>query len=179
MEEDTSDSRPIRVRFASDSRPIDEARPIHASDSSIGSCAESDALERLSERLALCIGDATVSSFARSCGLPEATIRSYLDGRKPVFDKLVKIANAAGVTLDWLATGKGSMRPQTRMERSFSPQRHALRWEKIIALVEGIEDEEQRAKALDELFSRAQSAAELAELRQAVRQLQKASPKAA
>ena len=71
------------------------------------------------------------------------------------------------------------MRSQTSMEPSAPATKNMRRWEKIMALVEGIEDEEQRAKALDELFSRAQSAAELAELRQAVRQLQKASPKAA
>jgi hypothetical protein len=47
------------------------------------------------------------------------------------------------------------------------------RWEAIVALVQGIEDEAARAAALDELYARAQTAAELAELRRAVAALQK------
>ena len=75
---------------------------------------ESDATLGLQDRLRECIGEDSVSSFARRCGLPEATIRSYLDGKKPVFDKLVKIAKAAGVSLDWLATGRGPKHPQSQ-----------------------------------------------------------------
>ena len=71
------------------------------------------------------------------------------------------------------------MLAQTRATFDISASHDARRWEKIIALVEGIEDADQRAKALDELFARAQSAAELAELRQAVRALQTANKKTA
>ncbi|MDD3553245.1 MAG: helix-turn-helix transcriptional regulator [Deltaproteobacteria bacterium] len=65
------------------------------------------------DRLKQCIREEPVAAFARRCGLPEATIRSYLNGKKPVYDKLVRIADAAGVSIDWLATGRGSMRPHT------------------------------------------------------------------
>jgi transcriptional regulator with XRE-family HTH domain len=141
---------------------------------------ESDTASELPARLRECIADETVSSFARRCKLPEATIRSYLEGKKPVFDKLVKIADAAGVTVDWLATGRG---PRTRAEAISSADqrdsasldalagRHARRWSKLIELVESSPSPEEAEAILDELFARARQQAELAELRQAVREL--------
>ncbi len=141
---------------------------------------ESDVSVELPRRLRECIGDDSVSSFARRCGLPEATIRSYLEGKKPVFDKLVKIADAAGVTVDWLATGRG---PRTRAEAISSANqrdsasldalagRHARRWAKLIELVESAPTPEEADAILDEFFARARQQAELAELRQAVRDL--------
>lgn len=97
-------------------------------------------------------------------------------------DRLSRIADVAGVTLDWLATGRGPKRrtdAQTRATPDISSSPYGKRWEKIIALVEAIEDDQQRDKAIDELFARAQSAAELAELRQAVRDLTTAIKKTA
>ena len=62
----------------------------------------------LAERLKALIGDESVSSFARKCGLAESVMRTYLrDGRMPALDKAVAIAAAAGVTVDWFATGRG------------------------------------------------------------------------
>lgn len=62
----------------------------------------------LSARLQAIIGRESVSSFARKCGLAESVLRTYLrDGRMPPLDKARAIAAAAGVTLDWLATGLG------------------------------------------------------------------------
>jgi len=142
---------------------------------------ESDTASELPARLRECIADETVSSFARRCKLPEATIRSYLDGKKPVFDKLVKIADAAGVTVDWLATGRG---PRTRAEllKNEENQRdsasldalagpHARRWAKIIELVESAPSPEEAEALLNEFLARAREKTELAELRQAVRDL--------
>ena len=97
-----------------------------------------------------------------------------------MFDKLVKIADAAGVTVDWLATGRG---PRTRAEAISSADqrvsasldalagRHARRWSKLIELVESAPSPEEAEAILDELFARARQQAELAELRQAVREL--------
>ncbi|HCO78260.1 MAG TPA: transcriptional regulator [Rhodocyclaceae bacterium] len=142
---------------------------------------ESDTASGLPARLRECIADETVSSFARRCQLPEATIRSYLDGKKPVFDKLVKIADAAGVTVDWLATGRG---PRSRAElmKTEENQRdsasldalagpHARRWAKLIELVESALNPEEAEALLNEFLARARQQAELAELRQAVRDL--------
>ncbi len=63
----------------------------------------------LSARLQALIGKESVSSFARKCGLAESVLRTYLkDGRMPPLDKALAIAAAAGVRLDWLATGQGA-----------------------------------------------------------------------
>lgn len=174
-----SDSHPIR---ASDSHPIRIKRTIRASDSAI----ESDAYMAFIARLRDAIGDEPVASFARRCDLPEATLRSYTNGNKPVYDKLSRIADAAGVTVDWLATGRGVKRradltreSETAVESMRYALPHGPRWAQIIALVEGFESEPERSALLDEFFARAQSAAELAELRQAVRALQTAVKKSA
>lgn len=60
----------------------------------------------LAKRLLLVIGDEPRASFARRCGLPESLVRKYLAGAMPSADRLVAIADAAGVTVDWLATGR-------------------------------------------------------------------------
>ena len=82
--------------------------------------------------------------------------------------------------MDWLATGRGvkyrsdlADLTQTRTESAFAAIPQGRRWEKIIALVEGIEDEAKRASVLDELFSIAQRESELTALRKAVAALQK------
>lgn len=65
--------------------------------------------DSLAARLQAVIGRESVSSFARRCGLAESVLRTYLkDGRMPPLDKASAIAAAAGVTVDWLATGSGA-----------------------------------------------------------------------
>ena len=134
----------------------------------------------LSERIRLAIGDEPVAAFARRCGFGESLLRKYLQGSEPSATNLAKIADAAGVTVDWLATGRG---PRTRAEAISSADqrdsasldalagRHARRWSKLIELVESAPSPEEAEAILDELFARARQQAELAELRQAVREL--------
>lgn len=135
----------------------------------------------LSERIRLAIGDEPVAAFARRCGFGESLLRKYLQGSEPSATNLAKIADAAGVTVDWLATGRG---PRTRAEAREAAQnqgdsasldalagRHARRWAKIIELVESAPSPEEAEAILDELFARARQQAELADLRQAVREL--------
>ena len=58
-------------------------------------------------RLQEIIGNESVSSFSRRCAPGESVIRSYLnEGKQPRMDYLVSIADAGGVTIDWLATGR-------------------------------------------------------------------------
>ncbi|MCX8145126.1 MAG: helix-turn-helix domain containing protein [Azovibrio sp.] len=128
---------------------------------------ESDTLSR---RLRACIGDEPVAAFARRCGMPEATIRSYLEGKKPVYDKLARIADAAGVSLEWLATGRGPMRREAPPQAAFEVVPYGRRLEKIGLLLAGM-DEKEAAALLDELYARAQTAAEAAELRRALGEL--------
>ena len=66
---------------------------------------ESDAL---AARLKMLIRPGSVASFSKRCGLAESVLRAYIsDGRMPSLDKALAIATAGGVTLDWLATGRG------------------------------------------------------------------------
>ena len=52
------------------------------------------------------------SAVAHLAGMRESTIRNWLAGpSEPNRAKLVAIARATGVSLAWLATGEGSMRP--------------------------------------------------------------------
>ncbi len=105
--------------------------------------------------------------------MPEATIRSYLEGKKPVYDKLARIADAAGVSLEWLATGRGPMRRERAKpasEQDFSAVPYARRLEKIGLLLADMTEQE-AAAFLDEMYARAQSAAEAAQLRQALTDL--------
>jgi len=218
------------------------------------------------------IGENSVSAFARSVGLPEANVRTYLTGRKPSIEKVVQIADACGVTVDWLAagreskrrreqhaeeeearavardepgidvqpqsvadririwrqalgltqgqfadrteiprrtligyeneerfpgggsltaiahtgvnmnwllTGEGEMVPhgasggdgRTEGQEGHADDQATKRWDRLIELVEGIEDDDRRAAAMQDLFARAQEMAELDELRRAVSDL--------
>lgn len=85
-----------------DSGSILAARPITEK--------ESDAFVA---RLREIIGDESVSAFARRCSVGEGTIRNILAGAWPRTDNLIAIADAANVTVDWLATGR---LPKTRAE---------------------------------------------------------------
>lgn len=63
--------------------------------------------EMISVRIREVIGDQFISAFARRCGIAEAVIRTYInDKRMPPLNKSASIAEAGGVTLDWLATGR-------------------------------------------------------------------------
>lgn len=46
-------------------------------------------------------------AFSKKVGISDTMIRKYLTGSMPGLDKLVQIAEAGGVTLDWLARGVG------------------------------------------------------------------------
>ncbi|RLM14053.1 transcriptional regulator [Gibbsiella quercinecans] len=60
------------------------------------------------DRLNLLVGSEAGRSFARKAGIPFSTFHKYLAGTtQPTLDNLVLLANAAGVSVEWLATGKG------------------------------------------------------------------------
>lgn len=61
---------------------------------------------QFSARVKEVIGGDSISSFSRRCGVVEGTLRNILAGAWPRTDNLVAIANAGGVTVDWLATGR-------------------------------------------------------------------------
>lgn len=59
------------------------------------------------ERLKFVLNNESVNSFARKTRIGEATLRQYLKGANPGLDKVVMIAEATGISVEWLATGKG------------------------------------------------------------------------
>ncbi len=69
--------------------------------------------DQLTSRIKDIIGDRKTVWFAAECGIGESTLRNILAGAIPRTDILVAIANAGGVTIDWLATGR---LPKTRAE---------------------------------------------------------------
>lgn len=60
----------------------------------------------LSDRIKEIVGDESQTSFAKRCGVSESVFRKYLAGAMPSTDRLVAIAEAGGVTVEWLATGR-------------------------------------------------------------------------
>ena len=54
------------------------------------------------------MGDESGTTFGRRCGISEGAIRKYLLGASPSTDNLVAMADAANVSIEWLATGRGA-----------------------------------------------------------------------
>ncbi len=121
----------------------------------------------------------TQAQFCERLGMHIGVLKKYeQDVNVPGGEVLAAIAKT-GCNINWLLTGEGEMLPETRVSAEENASQYARRWEKIIALVEGIEDEQERAAFIDELYARARQTAELAELRKAVRELSAAIKKMA
>lgn len=93
-----SHKSPMHQRLTSESeRPINSggAVPIHRRET------------ELKDRLAEVIGDESQASFGRRCGIGESLLRKYLAGTQPGADKLQALAEAGGVNIEWLVTGRG------------------------------------------------------------------------
>ncbi|SBW09288.1 hypothetical protein KL86APRO_12560 [uncultured Alphaproteobacteria bacterium] len=64
------------------------------------------------ERLRLAMGGETESAFAARCpDISRPLLRKYLAGSEPGLSKVVLLAAALGVSVEWLATGRGPMHP--------------------------------------------------------------------
>lgn len=61
----------------------------------------------LPERVRQAIGDEPVAAFGRRCGINESTLRKYFSGTLPNVENLISIADAANVSIEWLAAGRG------------------------------------------------------------------------
>lgn len=62
-------------------------------------------------RLEAAMTGQSVQKFAEKCGISAPLLRKYVNGSMPGFDKAVLMAEKAGVSIEWLATGRGDMRP--------------------------------------------------------------------
>ena len=69
-------------------------------------------METFCDRLRNVIGDESVSSFARRAALKLSTLTNILvRNSEPAIGRAAQLAEAGGVSLEWLATGRGPMRP--------------------------------------------------------------------
>ncbi|MBF0308087.1 MAG: helix-turn-helix transcriptional regulator [Magnetococcales bacterium] len=57
-------------------------------------------------------GDISPAELARRCNFAHNSAKKYLAGGTPSVEAAIAIADEFGVSLDWLLTGKGEMRPQ-------------------------------------------------------------------
>ncbi len=60
-------------------------------------------------RIALNNAGASILSVAQSAGVSDSTIHLWLKGSEPSREKLIALAGATRVSVEWLATGKGEM----------------------------------------------------------------------
>ena len=153
----------------------------------------------LKDRIREIIDGEAVAAFARRCGITESLVRKYLSGSQPSVENLVLLASTAGVSVEWLATGRGirraadmrkaekalqdgafrviegEARPLTAAEQEATTAR---RLEAIAQLIAGLDSPREQAALLDEFLSRAQNAAEMHALKQAVAELRAAQKSA-
>ncbi|MBO9421747.1 helix-turn-helix domain-containing protein [Labrenzia sp. R4_2] len=95
----------------------------------------------LASRIRFVIGDDSLRNFALKSGVKEGTLRSVMKGTRPSIDFVTTIANATGVSLEWLATGTG--RPYSKA-KSILPDHGIDRglFEMISQVVEKVIQEE-------------------------------------
>ncbi|NPA72708.1 MAG: helix-turn-helix transcriptional regulator [Gammaproteobacteria bacterium] len=66
-------------------------------------------VEPFFERLKQALGEKSARSLAQMCSLSPTVIVKYINGDStPNVERLIVIANALGVTVEWLATGRGA-----------------------------------------------------------------------
>lgn len=74
-------------------------------------------LKGFTARMGQIPGDESARSFGWSCGLSDTAIKKYRAGTStPHVERLIAIANTAGVDVKWLATGEGSPGSDLREE---------------------------------------------------------------
>lgn len=95
----------IIERYQIDMENFKPGKNYENSLSSLGKELESG----FSKRLRQAIGDQSVLSFAQKCGFSDSLVRKYLSGSLPGLDKLVVLAEVAGVRAGWLAVGEPPM----------------------------------------------------------------------
>ena len=72
------------------------------------------------DRLRTIIGNGSARAFAHKAGMGDSTFRNILNGGMPRLDNLLRIANAAGVSVEWLATGKEPGKSDSQFEEEFA-----------------------------------------------------------
>ena len=84
--------------------------------------SEHTAVRGFIHRLRQIIGERSVHRFAREAGLSDSLMRKYLNGSYPGLDRLVRLAAAGGVSVQWLATGQQTGFPEIATPRAIDGQ---------------------------------------------------------
>ncbi|MDT7083480.1 helix-turn-helix domain-containing protein [Citrobacter europaeus] len=85
--------------------------------------------EYFGERLKTVIGKQSVASFARDCGVSEASMRKYLKtDTVPGIDSVAMIAACTGRSLTWLITGEGDPFTDNARQKCFSEEEIKKWW---------------------------------------------------
>lgn len=72
------------------------------------------------DRIALVLNGESEHSFCARANLKKTSLESVKRSQNPTMETLLAISKAATVSIDWLATGKGPMRPDDRSLQSSS-----------------------------------------------------------
>lgn len=85
----------------------------------------SESAGKLEERLRICMKLAGGgAALAQKAGIPRSTLETYITGKaEPKVSRVVAIAGAAGVTIDWLASGEGPMERGALSQGELHPTR--------------------------------------------------------
>lgn len=142
----------------------------------------SDAQKNVGERIKIAIGDEPVKAFARRCGIAESSLRSYIaNQKKPGLDAITTISEFTGVTVDWLATGKGikfardlkqaqerqnGAPPAVLPELPSELEPYRKRLDALLIYLSMIEDKEERSQIIDSFVLRAQDKIDLSPLKE-------------
>lgn len=83
----------------------------------------------LVERLRICAKMAgSGDALSAKTGIPRRTLENYLSGEsEPKISRVVEIADAVGLSVSWLATGKGSMHPDAEAAALEAERKDPLR----------------------------------------------------
>ena len=85
--------------------------------------------DHFGERLIPVIGQPSVASFARDCGVSEASMRKYLKtDTVPGIDSVAMIAACTGRSLTWLITGEGVPFTDNAKQKRFSEEETKKWW---------------------------------------------------
>lgn len=89
---------------------------------------EEHSKETVQDRLKRLIGDRSLRAVATAWNLPYSTLNNYLNkGTEPSLRAMQQVAEAEGISLDWLASGLNEKRIQSSLETKEAERTQSLR----------------------------------------------------
>jgi len=93
-------------------------------------------------RLKDIIGNESIHGFAKSCNIPNSTIRMYLNGSTPSIDKITQICAIKNIDIKWLITGEETDAEEIN-NKNLSQLAEEILLQKCIIELEKFSDEKQ------------------------------------